>query len=344
MLVYVVRRLLWGLLIVWGVYTLSFFVVDAAGDPFATMESPKMTPEDFLRLRAKWGYIRLVEKDVETSPGVVEKKIVGHEPVRAAERYVRQLKGLVLDFDLGDSIVRKKPVLELLGEALPNTLLLSGCALLAEFLLGISFGILSAVKRNSATDHAVTATSLFLYSMPGFWLCLMMVLVFAVELRWLPSSGMHAVDAGSLGPVAYVLDVVKHLAMPAFVLGITTAAGVARFQRSAVLEVIRQDYVRTARAKGLDERTVIGKHVLRNALIPVITLLGLSLPFLVSGAVITETIFAWPGMGQQVINAIPLRDIQVVTGFTLIASVMVVVGNILSDVLYAVVDPRVRLS
>jgi peptide/nickel transport system permease protein len=172
----------------------------------------------------------------------------------------------------------------------------------------------------------------------------MLVLVLAVKLGWLPSSGMHTENLADAGFFTQVLDVGKHLVMPAFVLGVTGAAGVARFQRSAMLEVIRQDYVRTARAKGLDERTVIGRHALRNALIPIITLLGLSLPFLVSGAVITETIFAWPGMGQAVIQAIPARDIQVVTSFTLVASLMVVVGSLLADVMYAVVDPRVRPS
>jgi peptide/nickel transport system permease protein len=343
MAVYVVRRLLWGLLIVWGVYTIAFFVVDAMpGDPFSGIQSQKMKPEDFQRIREKWGYERRVEERVETTPGVFETR-VRHEAVPVGERYLTQLGNLVT-FDLGTSIVRKKPVTDLLAEAIPNTLLLSGTALLLEFLLGVTFGILSAVRQNTRTDHVVTVSSLFLYSMPGFWLCLMLVLVFAVNLGWLPSSGMHAVDADRMGPLEYGWDLLKHLAMPAFVLGITSAAGVARFQRSALLEVVRQDYVRTARAKGLDERTVVWKHALRNALIPTITLVGLSLPFLVSGAVITESIFAWPGMGQQVLAAIPERDIFVVTGFTFVASVMVVIGNILSDVLYAVVDPRVRLS
>ena len=319
MAAYVVRRLLWGVLIVWGVYTLAFFVVDAApGDPFTGIQSPKMKSEDFARLRAHWGY----DKPVVT-------------------RYFIQLANLA-HFDLGTSIVEKRPVLDLLRDAIPNTLLLGGTSLLLEFVLGVALGVLSAVRRGTRTDSILTVGSLFIYSMPGFWMAEMVVLVFAVNLGWLPSSGMHSVGAEQLSGFAYVLDVAKHLVLPAFVLGVSGAAGVARFQRSAVLEVIRQDYIRTARAKGLDERTVVGKHALRNALIPVITLLGLSLPFLVSGAVITETIFAWPGMGQQVINAIPNRDIQVVTGFTLVASVMVVAGNLLSDILYAVVDPRVR--
>ncbi len=321
MLTYLVRRLLWGVVIVLGVYTLAFFVTNAApGDPFSGLASPKMKPEDFERLRAKWGY---------------DKPVV--------QRYFIQLDNLVHG-DLGTSITQKRPVSHLLADALPNTLVLSGTSLVLEFALGVLLGILSAVRRGTRFDGTITAGSLFIYSMPGFWMAEMLVLVLAVNLGWLPSSGMHSVGADSMSRGAYFLDLAKHLAMPAFVLGISGAAGVARFQRSAMLEVIRQDYVRTARAKGLDERTVVGRHALRNALIPVITLLGMSLPFLVSGAVITEQIFAWPGMGQTVIHAIPERDVQVISGFTLVAAVMVVVGNLLADVLYAVVDPRVRLS
>lgn len=321
MLTYVIRRLLWGIVIVLGVYTLAFFVTNAApGDPFTGLQSPKMKPEDFQRIRAKWGYDRPV-----------------------VERYFIQLGNLVQG-DLGTSITQKRPVSHLLADALPNTLILSGTSLLLEFAFGVLLGILSAVRRGTRLDQGITATSLFVYSMPGFWMAEMLVLIFAVTLGWLPSSGMHSVGAEDLSAGAYFLDLLKHLAMPAFVLGLSGAAGVARFQRSAMLEVIRQDYVRTARAKGLDERAVVGRHALRNALIPVITLLGLSLPFLVSGAVITESIFAWPGMGQTVIHAIPERDVQVISGFTLVASVMVVVGSLLADVLYALVDPRVRLS
>jgi peptide/nickel transport system permease protein len=319
-LAYVVRRLLWGVLIVFGVYTLAFFVTNAApGDPFTGIESPKMKPEDFERIRKSWGYDRPV-----------------------VERYFIQLNNL-RQGDLGTSIAQKRPVSHLLLDALPNTLLLGGAALVLEFVLGVAIGILSAVRHRTRLDRTVTVTSLFLYSMPGFWLSLMLVLVVAVRLGWLPSSGMHSVGSEDWPFHARAWDVAKHLAMPAFVLGVTGAAGIARFQRSALLEVVRQDYVRTARSKGLDERTVIGRHALRNALIPVVTLLGLSLPFLVSGAVITETIFAWPGMGQTVVHAIPQRDVQVITGFTLVASVMVVVGSIVADVLYAWIDPRVRL-
>jgi peptide/nickel transport system permease protein len=336
-LAYVVRRILWGILIVWGVYTLTFLAVDAApGDPISGIEQPKMTPQDFALLRVKWGYAREVTERVETAPGVVEVR-TRYEPVPVWERYAKQL-GNLLRGDLGDSIVQKRPVTHILAEAIPNTLILSGAALVLEFVIGVALGILAAVRQNTRLDHGLTYASLFVYSMPGFWLALVLVLVLSVILGWLPSSGMSDIGQGGF------LDVLEHLAMPVFVLGVTHAAGIARFQRSAMLEVIRQDYIRTARAKGLDERAVIGRHALRNAMIPVITLLGLSLPGLVSGAVITETIFAWPGMGQNVIRAIASQDIFVVTNFTLVASVMVVIGSIVADVLYAIVDPRVRYS
>jgi peptide/nickel transport system permease protein len=219
-----------------------------------------------------------------------------------------------------------------------NTLLLAGAALFLNFLIGIIVGVISAIRPNSKLDHTLTLGSLFVYSMPGFWLALMLVLLFAVKLDWLPAEGMH--DPGEEG----LLDLLEHMILPAFVLGIASAASTARYQRSALIEVMSQDYIRTARAKGLSERQVIWKHAIRNSLLPVITLIGLSLPFLVSGAVITEKIFSWPGMGSAVIGAIHFRDVFVLTGITLISTTMVVVGNLLADVLYAFADPRVRLK
>jgi peptide/nickel transport system permease protein len=243
-----------------------------------------------------------------------------------------------LTFDLGTSVLEKRPVVDYLATPLLNTLILATAALFLDFLIGIFIGVVSATRPNTKTDHALTIGSLFVYSMPGFWLALMLVLLFAVRLDWLPSEGMHDVNETGL------LDLLEHMVLPAFVLGIAAAAGTARYQRSALLEVMGQDYIRTARAKGLTERQVIWKHAMRNSLLPVITLFGLSLPFLVSGAVITETIFAWPGMGRAAIKAIGGRDVFVLTGITLIATTMVVIGNLLADILYAVADPRVRLK
>jgi peptide/nickel transport system permease protein len=240
-------------------------------------------------------------------------------------------------FDLGTSIRTKEPVTSYLKKPLLNTLILGAAAVVVDLLLGIVLGVLAAIRRGTRLDTALTFGSLFVYSMPGFWLALMLILLFAVHLDWLPAEGMH--DVGETG----FLDLLEHMVLPAFVLGIAPAAATARYQRAALLEVMGSDYVRTARAKGLDERAVVWKHALRNALLPVITLLGLSLPFLVSGAVITESIFSWPGMGRETIQAIASRDVFVLTGITLIATTMVVLGSLLADILYAVVDPRVRL-
>jgi peptide/nickel transport system permease protein len=229
-------------------------------------------------------------------------------------------------------------VLTYLREPLLNTLMLAVAALLLDFVVGIVIGVVQATRPNSKLDHGLTLGSLFVYSMPGFWLALMLVLLFSVRLDWLPAEGMH--DPGETG----FLDLLEHMILPAFVLGIAPAASTARYQRSALIEVMNQDYIRTARAKGCSDRRVVWKHAMRNSLLPVITLIGLSLPFLVSGAVITETIFSWPGMGRAVITAINGRDVFVITGITLISTTLVVVGNLLADVMYAFADPRVRLK
>ncbi|MFM8386738.1 MAG: ABC transporter permease [Planctomycetia bacterium] len=241
-------------------------------------------------------------------------------------------------FNLGVSIQHKKPVFEHLRQPLLNTLLLAAAALVVQFAAGVALGVFSAVRRGGWLDRSLTLGSLFVYSMPVFWLAVMLQLLFAVRLGWLPVAGMHDEGQGGL------LDLLEHMVMPVFVLGLGGAAATARYQRSAMLEVMSQDYVRTARAKGLSEHSVVWRHALRNALMPTITLLGLSLPFLVSGSVITEQIFSWPGMGREAILAIANRDVFIVTGVTLVATVMVVAGSILADLLYALVDPRVRIE
>ncbi|MCZ6572856.1 MAG: ABC transporter permease [Planctomycetota bacterium] len=318
MFAFVVRRLIWGVFIVLGVIVLAFFAVEAApGDPFAHLESPKMTKEDLALIKEKWGY----GPDKTTM-----------------DRFGIYIKRLVLEQDLGDSIAQGRPVSQILSTAIPNTLKLTVAALILDLLLGISLGVIQAFKQHSWLDRIGTFGSLFLYSMPGFWLALMLALIFAVTLGWLPRHGINSPGESGFG------DYLKHLILPAFTLGVAAAAYTARFQRSALLEVIRQDYIRTARAKGLSETKVIWKHAMKNALLPTITLFGLYLPFLMSGTIIIESIFAWPGMGLASIQAINARDPQVVTAITIVATTMVVLGSLIADILYAVVDPRVRLS
>lgn len=262
--------------------------------------------------------------------------------------------------DLGMSLAQFKPVSEIMANALPNTLLLSAASMLVIFAVGMSIGVISAVKQYSFTDNALTVFSFFLYSMPGFWLALMLIIVIAEIAPGWPSSGMvgteivmkeaaikEALQLGeepevSIGFWERVWDTGSHLILPVISLGLAAAASVARYTRSSVLEVIRQDYVRTARAKGVSERTVILRHVLRNALLPVITILGLMMPFLVSGAVLIEYVFAWPGMGQELVGSVFQRDTTLLLGCALLLSLMVVVGNLVADILYSFADPRIR--
>ena len=320
-----IRRLLGAIPLVLGIATIIFFVVNLApGDPALRFLNPNMTPEVLEQIRVNMGV---------------------DQPVHI--RYVRWI-GALARGDLGFSFTSNRPVLDIIKELLPNTLVLSATAIGVAFLLGILLGIVQAVRQYSLLDSVASIVGLFFYSMPSFWLALMMVLVFglfAYQGQWLiqfPPSGMQSVDYAFLSPMAKVQDRLMHLALPATSLALVLAAGIARYTRASMLEVIRQDFVRTARAKGLSEPVVIFKHALRNALIPVITLLGLYLPFLFSGTVFIESVFAWPGMGKLVIDSILERDYPVIMGGTLIFAMMVVVGNLVADVLYALVDPRIR--
>jgi len=245
--------------------------------------------------------------------------------------------------NLGWSLARRRPVSALLAEAIPNTLLLMGLAIAGSLLLGLAAGIAQAWRPRSALDRGIGAISMFFYSMPDFWLALILMFLFAYLAHWFPVSGTtDPAVYPSLGFWGRFGDRARHLVLPAGTLILLTSAAVSRFQRSAMLEVLAQDFVRTARAKGLSEWQVLTRHVLRNALLPVITLLGLSLPGLLGGAVLVERVFSWPGMGMLATAAVTDRDYPLVVAATVVASVMVVVGSLLADVLYALVDPRVR--
>jgi peptide/nickel transport system permease protein len=235
------------------------------------------------------------------------------------------------------------PVGNVLAAALPRTLLLMGIALSLSILIGVATGVYQAARRERPLARALRAVSLFFYSLPEFWLAVMAVLLFAYWIPLFPVSGM--VDESIheyLGFWGRLRDRLHHLVLPALTFTLLTTAAIARYQRAAMLEVIELDFVRTARAKGLREREVIGRHALRNALLPVITLLGLGMPLLVGGAVFIETVFSWPGMGLLSAQAIEARDYPLITGTVALGGVMVVVGSLVADVLYAIADPRVR--
>jgi len=246
--------------------------------------------------------------------------------------------------DLGVSLRHKRPVRDLLAEAVPNTLRLSVISLLLWLVVGTALGVWSAARRGSGRDRAVTLFTLILYSLPSFWLGLMLLLVFVWKLHWLPSGGMADGTLADLGFFPWMLSSARHLVLPVAVLGLSGAAGLARYMRSSMLEILSQDYIRTARAKGLGETTILYKHALRNAAIPLITLLGLSLPFLLSGAVVTEVIFSWPGMGQVAVQGLLSRDYPVILATTLLSGSMVILGNLLADLAYSLVDPRIRVG
>lgn len=261
------------------------------------------------------------------------------------EQYLLWLANFVTG-DFGYSFSRFRPVADVLADALPNTLLLGGTSLALIFVVGCAAGVVQAVRQYSALDHTLTGAALFIYSMPGFWLGVMLILVVSSGV-WpdalrLPISGMESLDYGRLGPGAKLVDRARHLALPTIALGLASAAAVARYARGAMLEVIGEDYVRTARAKGLSERRVILVHALRNALVPVVSLLGLFLPILFGGSVVIEVVFSWPGMGRLLYDGISARDYPLVLGGSFLFAALVIVGNLLADLLYAVVDPRIR--
>lgn len=256
-----------------------------------------------------------------------------------------------LQGDFGYSFFYQMPVRDRILAALPNTLLLTSTALLLAFAAGILIGVAQAVWRGSLLDGMLSSVTLFFYSMPSFWLALMLILVFSVGAGALwgwpfsfPASGIASPGADLLGPWEQATDRLHHFVLPTLALTLILAGGVARYVRTSMLEVMGQDYMRTARAKGLPEWRVILKHGLRNGLIPVITLFGVYFPFLLSGAVLIEYVFAWPGMGQLMVESIHRRDFPVVLAVTFLFGVMVIVGNLLADIFYGVVDPRIRDS
>lgn len=323
---YLLRRVLGAIPLVLGIATIVFFVLSLSpGDPVSLYTSPTIAPEVLDQLRRNLGL---------------------DQPVHV--RYVRWM-GSMLQGDFGVSFARSQPVREIIAQILPNTLILSAAAMTLAFTVGILVGVFQAVRQNSWTDNTLGFVALFFYSMPSFWLALMLILIFSLGARnlwdwpiWFPASGMTSVDYEFLSLGGKIKDRLLHLTLPATSLALVLAAGIARYTRGSLLEVIRQDYVRTARAKGLSEGSVVFKHALRNALIPVVTLFGLYLPFLFSGTVFIETVFAWPGMGKLVVDAIFQRDYPVVMAGAFIFAVMVVVGNLVADILYSVVDPRIR--
>ena len=253
--------------------------------------------------------------------------------------------GRIAVLDLGRSFSPdRRPVARKIIERLPITILINVLSMALIFVIAIPIGVLSAVYKDSLFDK-ITGVFVFIgFAMPTFWLALLLMILFGIDLGWLPISGIRSLNYDYLPPGMVLLDIVKHLILPVTLSAFGGLAGLSRYMRSNMLEVIRQDYIMTARAKGLSERTVIYKHALRNALLPVITILGLSVPGLIGGSVIFESIFAIPGMGQLFYMSVMARDYPVVMGILLIGAVLTLLGNLLADVSYALADPRIRVS
>jgi len=312
---YVLRRLLQTIPILLGVSVLVFVIIHSApGDPYAYLFGPKVDPTLRARLMEEMGF---------------------NDPIPV--QYIRWLT-TTLSGNLGFSIRTQEPVVDMMGRFLPPTLLLAGTAFALALVIAIPIGVISATRQYSVVDYSVTTFAFMGISLPSFFAALLAVYFFAVKLKLFPMNGIVTPGVGGFWDVAY------HLALPAVTLGLRDTATFARFTRSSMLEVLRQDYVRTARAKGLAERVVVFKHALRNGMIPVITLLGFSLPSLLGGAVIIERVFTYPGMGLLTFNAVNQRDYSVLMASNMFFALLIILGNLLADVLYATVDPRIRYT
>lgn len=311
----ILKRMLQAIPMLIFISIISFFLVKfAPGDPVQAYVTPKMSHQQVERVRHNLG---------------LDKPII-------IQYFI--WSGNMLKGNLGYSLSNYRPVTTEISERLPATLGLMGTSLMLSLVLGITFGLLSARYKNKVFDKIITILSYVGISIPGFWFAMILIVLFSLKLHWLPSVGMHTIGEDS------ALDVIKHGIMPCIVLSIQNTAIVTRYVRTNAVEQMKEDYVRTAIGKGLSNKKVFFKHVLKNALLPVITILGMSLPDLVAGAFITETVFGWPGMGRLGINAIFSFDYPVIMAITMFSSIMLILGNLLADLLYEIADPRIRTA
>lgn len=313
---YIIRRLLIAIPVFFGITILNFFIMNLApGNPVDMLINPNI-PKEMLELK---------------------KELLGlNDPLYA--QYVKWLGGF-LRGELGYSFSSFAPVSQLIGERIGPTLLLAASSMALGIVIAIPVGVISAIKQNSKLDYMMTGLSFLGTSIPPFFLGLGLIYIVGIKLKWLPTGGMS-----TLGGTGSVRDVVLHMVLPVLVLGITIAGKKVRYVRASMLEVLHQDYLRTARAKGLSEFMVTNKHALRNALIPIITVVGAEIPLLLGGSIIIEQVFQWPGIGQLTMEAILARDYPTLMGINLIAACVVLSMNLFTDILYSIVDPRIKYS
>ncbi|MGN1004905.1 MAG: ABC transporter permease [Aristaeellaceae bacterium] len=310
---YILKRLLLAIPVLLGITIIDYFIMSLAGNPMDILAGPRMTQEAIAFKAAKLGL---------------------DQPVWV--QYFNWL-GEVLRGNLGYSYKSYQPVAQMIGSHLGPTLLLMGASMVVGLLIAVPAGIYSAVHRYQKRDFAVVTASFLGSSVPGFFLALILIYLFTVRLGWLPSSGMETPGVGG-----DFLDVARHMVLPVIVLAASVAGSNIRYIRSAVLEILEMDYLRTAKAKGIGHFRVINKHALRNALLPIVTVIGMQIPTLFGGAVIVEQIFSWPGLGLITMNAITARDYPVIMGVCLLSAVVVLSANLLTDVVYALVDPTIK--
>jgi peptide/nickel transport system permease protein len=310
---YILRRLLQSIFIIWGCATLVFFMVRLIpGDPVVQMLGPEFTPEAAAALRDKLGL---------------------DEPVQV--QYVRWFRNL-LTGDLGGSIATGETVVQIIATGLPKTLSLAALSFLIAVTIAVPTGVVAALRRNTAFDYIASVIAFIGVSMPSFWLGIVLILVFAVQLRWLPAIGYAELTEDGFA------EWLRRLILPSLAIGAGYSAILMRFVRAGLLEVLGSDYVRTARAKGVREGAVVLRHALRNALIPVVTVVGIQLALLLSGTVVVETVFSIRGIGRILVGAIFDRDYPIVQGVILLIAVIFVFANLIVDILYTVIDPRIR--
>lgn len=318
----ILRKMFWMLVVLWGITLISFWVIHLApGSPtdMETTLNPLAGEAARQRLEALYGLDRPI--------------------------YVQYWDWLLrlLHFDFGNSMsADSRPVLTKIMERLPLTVGMNVTAMIFTLLIAIPVGIVSACRQNSLLDRSVTVLVFLGFAMPSFWLALLLMMFFGIELQWLPISGLTSMNYEQFGLWGKFCDLAKHLALPILVYTVGGLASMSRYMRACMLEVLRQDYILTARAKGLSEGAIIWRHALRNALLPVITLLGLSVPGLIGGSVIIESIFALPGLGQLFYAAVMARDYTMIMGNLVLGAVLTLFGNLLADVCYGLADPRIR--
>ena len=322
MLKYIIKRILGLIPTLIGITLISFFVIHLApGKPtdVQTSLNPKVSYEARLQLEKLYG----LDKPIHV-------------------QYLNWL-GRFLKFDFGRSYLDDRPVSDKIAERIPITLLINFSAIILTLAIGVPLGIISAVKRGKLPDRAATIFVFLGFSTPEFWLALLLMNLFCITLGWLPVSGITSLDFENFNILSKIIDITKHLVLPVAISAFGGLAIISRYMRTEMIGIMHQDYIRTARAKGLVEKTVIYKHALKNALLPVITILGLSVPGLIGGSVIFESIFAIPGMGRLFYDSVMARDYPVIMGVLSIGALLTLLGNFLADIGYSLADPRIRL-